>query len=68
MSVLGTCATFSATVLLAQTEKGGASRGGAKVKFNGAEAVTRKNIGNNSRHFRTKFCIEILINYCFFDD
>ena len=34
--VLGTCATFSATAPLARTEKGGARRGGAKVKNNGA--------------------------------
>ena len=32
--VLGTCATFSATAPLARTEKGGARRGGAKVKDN----------------------------------
>ena len=30
--VLGTCATFSATALLAQIKKGDARRGGAKVK------------------------------------
>ena len=56
--VLGTCAIFSATEVLAQTKTGGTRRGGAKVKNNGAVAVARKN-GDNSRHFRTKFCIEI---------
>ena len=39
---MGTCATFSATAPLARTEKGGARRGGAKVKNNGAVAVVRK--------------------------
>ena len=38
-SVLGTCAIFSAT---ARTEKGGARRGGAEVKKNGAMAVARE--------------------------
>ena len=42
LTVLGTSATFSATAPLAQTEKGGACRGGAKVKYNGAVAVARK--------------------------
>ena len=40
--MLGTCATFSATTPLAQTEKGGARRGSAKAKNNGAVAVARK--------------------------
>ena len=48
---MGTCATFSATVPLARTGKGGARRGGAKVKNNGAVAVARK----KWRHFQTKF-------------
>ena len=39
VAVLGTCATFSATALPAQTKKGGSCRGGAKVKNNGAVAV-----------------------------
>ena len=39
---MGTCATFSATVPLARTGKGGARRGGAKVKNNGAVAVVQK--------------------------
>ena len=42
IAVLGTCATFSATGPLARTEKGGARRGKAKVKNNGAVAVARK--------------------------
>ena len=58
-AVLGTCATFSATAPLARTEKGGACRGGAKVKNNDAVEVARKKNGANSRHFRTKFFIEI---------
>ena len=31
-AVLGTCATFSATALLARTKKGGARRGGVNIK------------------------------------
>ena len=31
-AVLGTCATFSATALLARTIKGGARRGGVNIK------------------------------------
>ena len=54
-SVLGTCATFSATAPLAQTEKGAARRGGAEVKKNVAVAVARKINGANSRHFRAIF-------------
>ena len=42
LSVLGTCATFSATAPLARTKKGGARRDGAEVKNNGAVAVARK--------------------------
>ena len=57
LTVLGTCATFSATAPLAQTEKGGARLGGTKVKNYGAVAVAR-----------TKFSTEILINFNFFDD
>ena len=41
-AVLGTCATFSATSPVAQTEKGGAGCSGAKVKNNGAVAVAQK--------------------------
>ena len=37
-AVLGTCATFSATAPPARTKTGGARRGGAKVKNNGAVA------------------------------
>ena len=40
--MLGSCATFSATTPLGRTEKGGAHRGGAKVKNNGAVAVVQK--------------------------
>ena len=40
--MLGTCATFSATAPLVRTKKGGARRGGAKVKNNGAAAVAQK--------------------------
>ena len=43
-AVLGTCATFSATAPLARTKKGGARRGGANVKNNGAVAGARKNV------------------------
>ena len=49
-AVLGTCATFSATSPVAQTEKGGAGCSGAKVKNNGAVAVAQKK-GANSRPF-----------------
>ena len=49
-ALLGTWATFSATAPLARTEKGGARRGGAKVKNYGAVAVARKN-GANARLF-----------------
>ena len=51
-SVLGTCATFSATAPLMRTKKGrarrggarrgGARHGGAKARNNGAVAVVRK--------------------------
>ena len=41
-SVLGTCATFSATAPLVETEKGGARRGGTEAKNNGAVAVAQK--------------------------
>ena len=50
-SVLGTCATFSATAPLAQTEKGGSRRGGAKVKNDGAVAVAQKIFGANCAIF-----------------
>ena len=48
-SVLGTCATISATAPLARTKKGGAHRGGAhrggaNVKNNGVVAVARKKV------------------------
>ena len=39
--VLGTCAIFTATEVLAQTKTGGTRRCGAKVKNNGAVAVAR---------------------------
>ena len=42
--VLGTCAIFSATEVLAQTKTGGTRRGGAKVKNYGAVAVARKKV------------------------
>ena len=53
--VLGTCATFSATAPLAQTEKGGSRRGGAKVKNDSAVAVAQKNFGANCAIFKPNF-------------
>ena len=47
--VLGTCATFSATLPLVQTKKGGTHRGGAKV-IKGAVAVAQEKNGANSCH------------------
>ena len=41
LAMLDTCAIFSATAPLAQTKKGGARPGGAKVK-NGMVAVAQK--------------------------
>ena len=40
---------------LARTKKGGARRGGAKLKNNGAVVVARKKNGANSRNFRAIF-------------
>ena len=40
--MLGTCVTFSATASLAQTVKGGAHRGGAKLKNYYTVAVARE--------------------------
>ena len=44
VAVLGTCATIRATAPLARNKKGGARRGGANVKNNGAVAGARKNV------------------------
>ena len=52
-AVLGTCATFSATALLARTKKGGARRGGVNIKkWRGGSGAKS---GANSRHFRAIF-------------
>ena len=56
-SVLGTYTTFSSTAPLSRTKKGGARRGGANLKNNGAVAVAL--IRAISAHFRTKLCIKI---------
>ena len=48
--MMGTWAILSATSPLAQAKKGGAPRGGVKVKKHGVVEVARKN-GGNSIHF-----------------
>ena len=47
---MGTWAILSATSPLAQAKKGGAPRGGVKVKKHGVVEVARKN-GANTIHF-----------------
>ena len=59
-AVLSTYATFSATAPLVGTEKGGARRGGAKVKNKGAVAVARKKWRLCIRAFSTPFSHQIL--------
>ena len=54
-TVLGTCATFSATAPLARTRKGGARRGGSKVKKNGAGQWRENKIALNRAAFPRNF-------------